>query len=47
VLDSSASLKLVAFLEERFGIKIEARAADVDYLDTLETIAAMVKAKRA
>jgi acyl carrier protein len=45
ILDSLASLKLVAFLEERFGIKIEAHEVDVENLDTLSAITAMVKAK--
>jgi acyl carrier protein len=46
VLDSLASLKLVAFLEEKFGIKIEAHEVDVDHLDTLSAITSMVDAKR-
>ena len=46
VLDSLASLKLVSFLEERFGISVAAHEVDIDHLDTLETITAMVKAKR-
>jgi acyl carrier protein len=47
VLDSLGSLRLVAFLEERFGIKVEAHEVDVDHLDTLEAISTMVMAKRA
>jgi acyl carrier protein len=47
VLDSLASLKLVAFLEERFGIRIEAHEVDVEHLDTLSAITALVKAKQA
>lgn len=46
VLDSLGSLKLVAFLEERFGIVVEAHEVDVDHLDTLEAISTMVTAKR-
>ncbi len=45
IIDSLASLKLVAWLEERFGVKIEAHEVDVDHLDTLTTIATMVHAK--
>lgn len=46
VLDSLASLKLVAFLEEQFGIKVEAHEVDVDHLDTLSAIADLVKSKQ-
>jgi len=46
ILDSLATLKLVAFLEERFGVTIEAHEADVDHLDTIDAIAALVKEKR-
>ena len=46
VLDSLASLKLVSFLEERFGVKIEAHEVDVEHLDTLDSIASMVISKR-
>lgn len=47
VLDSLATLKLVSFLEERFGIKVEAHEVDIDHLDTLSTITALVSSKRA
>jgi acyl carrier protein len=46
IVDSLASLKLVAWLEERFGVKVEAHEVDVEHLDTLDSIAAMVTAKR-
>jgi acyl carrier protein len=46
ILDSLASLKLVSFLEEHFGIAIEAHEVDAEHLDTLSTIAALVLAKR-
>jgi acyl carrier protein len=45
VLDSLGSLKLVAFLEETFGISVDAHEVDVEHLDTLELIAQMVVAK--
>jgi acyl carrier protein len=45
VLNSLASLKLVSYLEERFRIKIEAHEVDVEHLDTLDSIAAMVISK--
>lgn len=46
ILDSLASLKLVAFLEETFGIKIAAHEVDVEYLDSLDSIAALVRSKQ-
>jgi acyl carrier protein len=45
ILDSLASLKLVSYLEEQFGVTIEAHEVDVDHLDTLDTIADMVIGK--
>ena len=46
ILDSMSTLKLVSFLEEQFGIQIEAHEADVDHLDTIATIAGLVEMKR-
>jgi acyl carrier protein len=46
ILDSLATLKLVAFLEERFGIALQAYETGVDYLDTLSTIATLVARKQ-
>jgi acyl carrier protein len=46
ILDSIATLKLVAFLEEQFGIAIAAHEADVDHLNTLNDIASLVASKR-
>lgn len=46
VLDSLATLKLVAFLEERFGVQIEAHETGVDHMNTLADIAALVSRKR-
>lgn len=46
ILDSLSTLKLVSFLEEKFGIQIEAHEADVEHLNTLTDIAALVHAKR-
>jgi acyl carrier protein len=45
VLDSLATLKLVAFLEERFGVRIEAFEADIEHLDTIDKIAGLVGSK--
>jgi acyl carrier protein len=46
VLDSIATIKLVMFLEERFGIKLEAHEADAENLDTLTSIAELVRSKQ-
>jgi acyl carrier protein len=47
ILDSIATLKLVMFLEERFGISLEAHEADREHLDTLADITALVRKKLA
>jgi len=46
ILDSLASLRLVSFLEERYGIRIEPHEATADYLNTVNLIAALVEAKK-
>jgi acyl carrier protein len=46
ILDSLATLKLVAFLEERYGIEIEAHEASVDHLNTINDIARLVRSKQ-
>ena len=45
ILDSIATLKLVMFLEETFGIVLEAHEADREHLDNLADIAALVQSK--
>jgi acyl carrier protein len=45
VIDSIAALKLVSFLEERFGIQVEAHEADFDHLDTIDRIVRFVASK--
>jgi acyl carrier protein len=46
VLDSLATMKLVSFLEERYGITFQAHEVDSEHLDTLASIASLVAAKR-
>jgi acyl carrier protein len=46
ILDSIATLKLVSFLEERFGIAIAAYEADSHNLNTIESIGRLVASKR-
>jgi acyl carrier protein len=45
ILDSLATIKLVAFLEQRFKIQIEAHETMVDYLDTITDIGQLVSSK--
>jgi acyl carrier protein len=46
ILDSISTLKLVVFLEERFGITIEAFEAGVDHLDSIRQISDLVRRKK-
>ena len=46
VLDSIATLRLVNFLEERFGIVFKAHEADAEHLDTVSHICRIVTVKR-
>jgi acyl carrier protein len=46
IMDSIRTLKLVAFLEERFSIALAAHEADADHLDTIAMIAALVRSKQ-
>jgi acyl carrier protein len=47
ILDSLATVKLVAVLEERFGIEIHAHEASITYLNSVVDIAALVHSKSA
>ncbi|MBI4516688.1 MAG: acyl carrier protein [Deltaproteobacteria bacterium] len=46
VLDSMATLRLVTFVEEQFGIEVDAHEASVENFDRIEDIAAFVGQKR-
>ncbi len=46
VLDSISTLKLVVFLEEHFGITIEAFEAGVEHLNSIDQIADLVGRKK-
>jgi len=46
ILDSIAVLKVVTFLEEKFGISIEPHEAVVDNLTTLSDMPRLVMSKR-
>jgi acyl carrier protein len=45
ILDSLATLKLVTYLEETFGIHVEAHEADAENLNTLADIVRLVTSK--
>ncbi len=45
VLDSIATVKLTAHLEERYGVDLEANEMSVDNLDSIDSIAALVQKK--
>jgi acyl carrier protein len=47
VLDSIATLKLVVFLEDRFGVTVEAHEAGVATLDSVAQIASLIARKKA
>jgi acyl carrier protein len=46
ILDSIATLKLVAFVEERYGITLQAHEVDVDHLNTVADIASLIDSKK-
>jgi acyl carrier protein len=46
ILDSITTLKLVVFLEEHFGITVEAHEAGVEHLDSIRQIAELVAEKK-
>jgi acyl carrier protein len=46
ILDSVATLKTVTFVEERYGIEVEAHEAGVENFDTIDSIAAFVQSKK-
>jgi acyl carrier protein len=45
ILDSLATVKLVAALEERYGVEIQAHEASVTYFNSVTDIAALVHGK--
>ena len=46
ILDSIATMKLVMFMEERFGVTLQAHEVDPEHLDTIADITRLVAAKR-
>jgi acyl carrier protein len=46
ILDSIATLKLIAFLEQEYGIRVEPHEVDAEHLNTLQSISQLVESKR-
>ena len=46
ILDSIATLKLVAFLEDRFAFMLQAHETDVEHLNTISDIVHLVVSKK-
>ena len=47
ILDSLATLALISFLEQQYGIEVEAHETDVDNFDRIQDMVAFVERKRA
>ena len=47
VLDSIATLKLVMFIEEQYGLTLQAHEVDAEHLDTISQIAQLIRSKKA
>jgi acyl carrier protein len=47
ILDSIATLKLIMFIEETFGVALEAHEADKEHLNTINDIAALISSRKA
>jgi acyl carrier protein len=46
ILDSLATVRLVMFLEQHYGIEVQAHEVSAENLDTLERIANLVRSKK-
>lgn len=46
ILDSLATMKLVTYIEQTFGITVQAHEADEDNLGTLRDIERLIQSKR-
>jgi acyl carrier protein len=47
ILDSVATLKMVTFVEDNYGIEVEAHEAGIENFDSIDAIASFVKSKKA
>ena len=46
ILDSMATLNLVSFLEQTFGVALEAHETGIDHFDRIQDIAALIARKQ-
>jgi acyl carrier protein len=46
ILDSLATLKLVAFIEEQYKIELQPHEVDVEHLDRVSDIVALIESKK-
>jgi acyl carrier protein len=46
ILDSVSVLRLVTFIEEHYGIEVEAHETGVENFDSIERIASFVRSKK-
>ena len=46
VLDSVATLRLVSYIEERYGIEVEAHEAGVENFDSIQSIVSFINSKK-
>jgi acyl carrier protein len=45
ILDSVATLRLVTYVEEHFGIQLEAHETSVENFDTIDSVVALIQSK--
>jgi acyl carrier protein len=45
ILDSLATLKLISFVEEKYRVAFAPHETDVEYLNTIDSIAALIASK--
>ena len=45
ILDSIATLKLVTFVEEKYGLTLQAHEVDVEHLNTISDISRLIQSK--
>ena len=45
ILDSMATLRLINFVEERFGIEVDAHEASVENFDRIDSIVSFIRSK--
>ena len=46
ILDSLATLRLITFVEQKFGVRIAAHEADEANFETIESISKLIESKR-